>query len=396
MYARQHPARLAAAPRTLEGNPAPMREVPLAQLLDTRDEVTFARIHEGHDPYPPAPSLGPGYDPPVTIVGPRPPVPAIDVIAMPDVELRSDYMPYVRGEPVVTDRIYPTYVARYVSDPALMALFNFPRVESTASQPGPVFFVTHFNTRVYGHFLMEVLPKILLARQLRAGGIAARIACPVNLPRGVVEAAVAVCGDPGHLILFDAGRVRLSTRLGLFPTRPHSLAGEMHRAVVEALQAGAAALSGMPTPTRIPGPRIFLSRSKINSFRRLVNEDELFAVAARFGFERVHPQDLPWTDQVRMFHRSSHVVGEVTSALHNTLFCRPAASVVALGWLRDSRYQSAIAASIGHKLGCVMPRDGHLVTFTPGWTTVQEFRIEPDDLARCLEHVTSGGDNAGP
>jgi capsular polysaccharide biosynthesis protein len=361
-----------------------LREVPLERLLKGRDELVFARICEGHGPNPRPRYLAPQYAAPQDFwAGARPDVPPVDVLAFPNVEVRSDFTPYKYRKPIASDRIFPAYVADYAAQNS-----NAPAAQpETRGVPhtidDPVFCVTHFNVGVYGHFLMEVLPKVVLAQRMIADGLPAKIAFPVNLPEGIVQAVTAI--GSSNLVLYDASRTTLKLRLALLPSNVASAAYDLNRCALDEIRALVERFDKEPSLGRIPGPKLFLMRRGRWSFRRLDNEAALAEVAAQYGFESILPETLPWPDQVRMFSRASHVIGEYSSALHGALFSRPEAKVIALGYIRDNDVQSAIAGATGQALAYLLPRDGQMPVFARERQRVQKFEIAPDDLRRCLD-----------
>jgi O-antigen biosynthesis protein WbqL len=316
----------------------------------------------------------------------RPRRPPTALFMFRDVTLDADWTPHHDGRPIADERIYPSYVAQWYAnkfvDEGRYRLTPAPEMAG----PSPAFVVSHFNMNVYGHFLLEVLPKLLVARELQRAGIRA----PVILPSSqmwLARIAAWVVGSSGILFYQDP-KHRLRIAQALLPSSQLALEGyDLHNTAASLLRTFVDELVLQRAAGRIPGPRIFLSRQKIRSYRKLANEPELAKVAADFGFELVHPQDMPWPDQVRMFASATHVIGEYTSALHNTLFCRPGAAVISLGWMAESGVQVSIAAVARNELGCVMPRNGELVRFDREWTEVQEFRIEADDLVDRLRFL---------
>jgi capsular polysaccharide biosynthesis protein len=183
-----------------------------------------------------------------------------------------------------------------------------------------------------------------------------------------------------RLLLYDDRRETLHLSRALLPGMLVSSTSHLHdlfTATVKRLNlryAGGAARRA-----------IFLSREGVQSFRTLRNEAELAQVARGFGFEVVRPQTLAWADQVRMFASASHVIGEFSSALHGAMFSPAETKVVCLNWLGP--VQSAIAASLGHRIGYVMPSGGAEIRFRPGWTETQYFEIDPELFRERLAQI---------
>ena len=345
--------------------------VPLRDLLKA-PEAASARLHPGHRPYAmprylwtDLPEGAAAFE-----AASQDPVPPVDLIAVPDVELRSDWMPYKDGGVIVSERVQPSY-ARHFYEDGHIDLFRYPETRRIRRARSPAFVVSHFNMRTYGHFLHEVLPKLLIVKQLHAAGWRFPLAFPRTQP--AFTAIVRLVCPEVRLLEYADERERLHLPLALLPTPLASETGQLHESFAtgaKALRDGLALRGAGGSPERV-----FLSRSGLKSFRTLSNEDELAAIAAEFGFVRVKPETLAWDDQVRLFAGATHVIGEVSSALHNTLFCRPSARVIGLNWMAG--IQSGLSAAAGHEIGYLPAKDGVITTFRPGWTETQPFEIDP-------------------
>jgi capsular polysaccharide biosynthesis protein len=290
-------------------------------------------------------------------------------------------MVYRGDQPICDSALFPPYLAKFYEAVIAEDYFAFPQVDDVRSIDEPVFCVSHLNMRTYGHFLLEVLPKLLLARELWRLGFRVRVAFPTDAPP--VSAIVELLLDGDQLMTYESKSERLRAPLAIFP----SLNGgpKQHGWIVSAIWQLAAGLSLFHTPASISGKRLFLSRQHVGGFRTLANEAEAFSIAAQYGFELVHPQERRWDDQVRMFFHAGHVIGMESSALHGAMFCPPETSVIALG--RVNGIQAAIAACFGHRVGYVMPSEG---TISPEWTPGaqrQTFRIDTRELKRRLDMI---------
>ncbi len=293
-------------------------------------------------------------------------------------------MGYRDDQPIYDSALFPPYVAKSYQDGIVEDRFDFPQVDDVRSIDEPVFCLSHFNMRTYGHFLLEVLPKLLLARELWQLGFRVRVAFPTDAPP--VSAIVELLLDGDQLMTYESKSERLRAPLAIFPSLSGSVTGrpKQHGWIVSAIWRLAAALSLLDTPPSISGKRLFLSRQHVQGFRTLGNETEAFSIAAQYGFELVHPQELRWDDQVRMFFHAGHVIGIECSALHGAMFCLPGTSVIALG--RANGIQAAIAACFGHGIGYLMPSEGTIAHWTPG-AQRQTFEIDTRELKRRLDMI---------
>lgn len=216
--------------------------------------------------------------------------------------------------------------------------------------PRPALVFHGWGVQVYGHFLIEMLPKLLLAARFPAlfGN-----ALPV-LDRAMPDWLIAIlrehCGiDPSRAIWFDSRAEQLDldqavilpllTRVGGY----HPLTGPL----VDGFVARTAIAPERPTP------RLFVARGDFSNpaapRRRLTNEAELAGIVEReFGFAPIHPEILPFAEQVGLFAQAEAVVGQAGSGMHNALF---APAGCRIGMIRfPAPDQSAIASLRGHRI----------------------------------------------
>lgn len=203
--------------------------------------------------------------------------------------------------------------------------------------------------RVWGHFLIEMLPKLLLAERFPAlfGGLR-----PV-LDRQMPPWFLAILADhfdigPDDAICFDSETEQLHLpRAVILPQllRPggfHPLARDLY-ANFAACRATAPAH---------PAERLFVLRGDYDNpaapRRRLANEAELAAIAEHgFGFSAVHPEEFSFREQIGHFARAKIIIGQTGSGMHNTLFA-PSAVIGQLRFAAPD--QSYIAALTGQSI----------------------------------------------
>jgi hypothetical protein len=347
---------------------------------------SVARITPGHASREPR-FLGPEYSSPPVRNPERKRIGPLELIALPDVELGVDFTPYRDGLPILSPRLFRTIHLRSFYEAGWEREFGgmpIPRAERRIEEP--VYCVTHFKMTGYGHFLLEVFPKLLLIRELRAAGHRWRVALPSTIPL-ITPMLQEVCGAD-DILYYDNRSERLSLTRAILPTVMTSLDCHLHDILVAEMRAMALRLAVRPGATDLPGPRLFISRLDSKTWRKLANEARLQEIAAERGFQPVRPEQMAWPDQVRMFNHATHVVGEYSSALHNTVFSPQGTNVLSLGWLQN-HIQAGIAASMGHTVGCLMPR-GDMPEFKSGWTKPQPFEIDERDFRRGLDAMLDG------
>ena len=79
-----------------------------------------------------------------------------------------------------------------------------------------------------------------------------------------------------------------------------------------------------------PHRRVYISRAEA-TYRRLVNEDEVWTLLQEAGFERVRMEDLTFDEQVALMHQTEVLMGVHGAGLSNMTFCNPSAHVVEIG-----------------------------------------------------------------
>jgi capsular polysaccharide biosynthesis protein len=86
----------------------------------------------------------------------------------------------------------------------------------------------------------------------------------------------------------------------------------------------------IPASGNISTPaKLFISRRKA-SRRRTYNEDEVFQVLQELGFEKIHPENYSFTDQVQLFNNADFIIGGSGAAFSNLIFCRQTCKVICL------------------------------------------------------------------
>lgn len=239
---------------------------------------------------------------------------------------------------------------------------------------------------VYGHWLVDILPRIGLLQHMGFDLAGMTFLLPDDAPAYGVD-WLGMLGLPPHGILrYDRFFDRVHAEQLLMPTvlRTNSRVTAAFAPAIEAIRglieahAGAAAGPREETP-----PRLFVSRARANRRKReLINRDAVETIARAAGFTIVHPERHPLPEQFRLFAGARQILGEYGSAMHASMFAAPGTVVGAL--LGDNSpitgfLQSAIGQAMGHPTGYVFgpTEEG----------TLERFTVAEDDLRRCLDWV---------
>lgn len=195
-------------------------------------------------------------------------------------------------------------------------LFGVPQSQSTLA--GKALLVG--GERNYYHWLIDSLPRLLLARKY-----------------GLLEGWRVLVNDDLAPFQLDSLRLLGIPDERLVPVRPHE-AVQADSVCVPTLLTTFTAVhplvrtllhDALPPKTAGCGRRIYLSRQDAAT-RRLVNEEDFVRLLARFGFVRLLPSQMSVQQQVDACAGADVVVAAHGAALANTLYCRPGTRVIEL------------------------------------------------------------------
>jgi capsular polysaccharide biosynthesis protein len=236
--------------------------------------------------------------------------------------------------------------------------------------------------RIYGHWLVEHLPKLGLLTAANYDVRALRYLLPNTIPDYVIAWLDLLGITSQQLVFYDPLREAISCDELVVPTIQHNGCR-----VSPLLRLSAAFLRRLVeeryTLDQSPhGERIFLSRAHFGLSRRLLNRERVEAMAKEAGFSIVYPERMPLLDQLKMLGGAKCLMGEYGSALHGSIFAPPGAVVCALRGtlLHPGFIQSGLGEVFqqptGYVFGTTDARDAH-----------EAFTIEEEALDMCLRLV---------
>jgi hypothetical protein len=126
--------------------------------------------------------------------------------------------------------------------------------------------------------------------------------------------------------------------------------------------------------------RVYISRSNALT-RRVRNEDEVMVLLDEWGFERYHPEELSFAEQVTLFSNADAIVAPHGSGLMNQIFADEAVVIELMGkkqTVTSPATEYYYAELLGHNYGCV-PGDAvgaDLKTNISGLSTVLQKLLE--------------------
>jgi capsular polysaccharide biosynthesis protein len=244
--------------------------------------------------------------------------------------------------------------------------------------PGVTILVTHWNSGVYGHWLLEGMPKLLLLRQVAHQLPPFRIALPRSIATWIPAWIQQIL--PGATIeTYDDRTTYLHCETLLVPTPladpEHNFHPEFNRLLAELLP---------PIAPNTPRTRLYVSRVNPSLFRSLSNQEEIEDLARSEGLQLLKPETVSIAEQISLFARAELIVGEFGSAMHNALFSPSDASIFCLNWING--LQSRIAQLKQHRVGYLLPSNGVPVKFAVG-APLQSYHIDPEQFRKYLRRL---------
>lgn len=244
---------------------------------------------------------------------------------------------------------------------------------------GRYFYLDGRHGRHFGHFLTEVLPRLWAAEFLDLGGMQLLMK-ERHFQLWMLEYLRAFGFGPDRLTLF---RDPVQCEELVIARQGCVLGGYFHP-LAQPLSRRLAEFHGGPAD----GPRrIYLSRRGVSQ-RRLVNEEQIEAIAQRAGFTPIRPETLPVGEQIRLFAGATHLVWPVGSNGYNALFarCDPRKLV-----LRPATFRNRVDVNLNAAIG------GE-VSFVEGEQTdpselpmMGSWHLDPDFFAESLADWLSRG-----
>lgn len=286
------------------------------------------------------------------------------------------------GEFLLDECFFPQYAQKVAG----VADGRFDEMERTrnckisvVSEPTVV--LSGHGVQIYGHFVIEMLPRLFLLEALQKAGMPFRplFAIDSQAPdwlRDILKNHFGIQSD--RLIEFRAGKTGLFLENAIIPEYLRSgrqegfhpasgpLFSEFSKRVTDNL--------------KIDIPRLYVSRLFFPSRRgrwKCTNELELLEIAVnRFGFYPFFPEKLSFKMQLSHFARARTVIGEFGSAMHNSAFSQGGLNVGCIGAANWA--QSQIDTAVGN-------RNAYLAADTSG-----EFSIDPAIFTEFLEAIVNG------
>jgi capsular polysaccharide biosynthesis protein len=284
----------------------------------------------------------------------------------------------VHGSQVVDDANLSTNVALSMA----RADANFAsRSSGTAARhiDRPALVVAGPGWAIWGHWLVEFLPRVSIASQSLASlSDEWVIPLPQDTPSWAEDLLLSTCNvRPDAILRYTPGRERLLFARAVVPTfcfsgeyTFHPYLREFYRSLV---------------PASVPaGRRLCLSRGGPGpSANRPFRQRDFFEEEARRrGFEVIRPEELNLPEQIATLSQAGALIGEYGSALHGSVFTGPGTVVGCIGHWN----------AVQMRLSDVLEQQGVYLTRGCLWPTADRpmsIDASQDDIESFLDRVTS-------
>jgi capsular polysaccharide biosynthesis protein len=242
---------------------------------------------------------------------------------------------------IVDEAIYPGFAsAARQKTPDL--LIGFEALPERLIQ-GTCLIYQNWGVRIWGHFLIFMLPRLLVAIQSGIDLTRTRVLVSSETPGWQIDTLKALFGlTPDNFLAFDPRKEIVRLERALLPEIPYRLTGFnlgaeaifddlVHRCI------GPSTNRAQPLDNVILiDRRPYLAKS--SSYKRHAqNYFELESALRDYvpNLLVVDPSSLSLADQVLLFWNAQTVIGEYSSALHNSVFGRQSQRVLSIGSINN-------------------------------------------------------------
>jgi O-antigen biosynthesis protein WbqL len=273
------------------------------------------------------------------------------------------------GQAYLSDDLFPSYANVWIERGDRPKQHRPLSKLEAVDLPGVSVLVHNWNAGVYGHWLVEGLPKLLYLRTI-----------PMKLPRFVVETSahrqitnwIRYVAPDAEIASYDPATQYVRCEALVVPTMACSSKYVFHPALFPLLEELA--------PRRRAERLLYLDRPWRGFFHWMENDGEVQALAQSLGFEVFSPIKHSVEAQIDAFASARVIAGDYGSALHNSLFSPPQTRVLCFNWV--TFMQSRIAQLCRQRIGFQMGDTGAPLTH-------EGYTVDLDAAKRAFDAVLS-------
>lgn len=247
--------------------------------------------------------------------------------------------------------------------------------------PGQALLLANNGHQIYGHWLVDFLPKLYLLERAGLDIDQISIMLPSDIGGFGAEFLRVLGVRDERIIRYDPDCESLFPDELVVPTtlRWGGRCSPLFADAVAYLNERIDRCNRLPVSQ---ARRLFLSRGQSGrNARPFVNEDRVEQLAVEAGLTLVHPERLPLLEQIALFRGARRVVGQYGSALHATIFGRPGVVVCGLHGQLPASFD-ALQSGIGERLG--QPTGYVFADPVPAGADAWAISVDEAAFAACL------------
>lgn len=297
-----------------------------------------------------------------------------------DAVVSGDGQIWIEGRLVTSPEVMPNYVANGLElEKGGSERLHKDRELAVRTIDNPCLIAIGHGSRVYGHFLIEMLFRILIAKEtIRDTDLRYRVLLDQETPLWLLYILDSYLGVRlGDIEFFQPKTEHVCLKHAIIPTRIFQEEG-FHPAANVMLDRF---VSGFPaSDSQYRSRRFFILRNKFSNpsapQRFCMNEARLAEIAIRdHGFVPITIENMEWREQIEIFRTAEILLGQAGSGLHNALFSSPGSKLASIGFMNMT--QSNISSL----------RQQNMAYFTRGVDLKGEFSVDEDLFKDFLDQV---------
>ncbi len=262
-----------------------------------------------------------------------------------------------KGFVVVNNLIIDDFVWSNISLREQMRRFNVRTLKNPTKVEGRVAMITQDGWYCYFHWLTEVLGRLILLEDAGVEYDWLYVTNHFSFMRELLE----LWGVDAQKIIQPLGKDKYieadelivpSLVATVSPRIVRPLASYVQPWVVERIREKLLPFASLNPDGKEKEKRIFISRKDAH-MRRVLNEDEVFALFEPLGFKRYDLSFLSVQQQMRLFHGADIVVASHGAGLANLLFARPGTRVIEFFQARGDATYWYLSQMLGMKHTCI-------------------------------------------
>jgi hypothetical protein len=262
------------------------------------------------------------------------------------------------GNPIAETVMQPlTDLERFLPNgipPQTLILKNLPSLGSPCIDTACS--LVNWSTENYSHWLLDLTRLEGLEYYQKQTGIKPALIIEANSPKWKRESLRLLGYEPEDCIPWNGSRIKVK-RL-IVPTfrreQHYSISPTACRWLRERMSSN---LPEEGSKQHSFSPRIYISRSKTTG-RQVINEDAVMEALKPFGFVAYIPEEMSFTDEVKLFSQAEIIVAPHGSGLANMIFAQNASAIELFGSSGVPCFL-VLAQVLGFQYGCLTSEQNH-------------------------------------